>query len=191
VGYAISWLAVQTKDEAALADAARLHATAAPDPDFESALAGVALPNGWFLFVAKGSEHRLIGAPLLAVLSARWPCVACSVEEHVMVSIAAYWRGGARQWEVIHDAQQEIFHLDASGSPPAEYAALRNEKIAEQHEEGGADADVDMLFDVPLLLAKQLTGYKHDEISVVLDGVVPHVFEDLQPPASRPWWKLW
>ena len=38
---------------------------------------------------------------------------------------------------------------------------------ATQDEEGGADADVDCLFDVPLMLATALCGYRHDEVALL------------------------
>lgn len=63
--------------------------------------------------------------------------------------------------------------------------------MRDQQNEGGQDAAVDLVFDVPLLLAKELTGFKHDEQPTVFERA-PTAFRDLSAPMrGRPWWKVW
>jgi hypothetical protein len=143
--------------------------------------------GGWFLLIGNRCNHRLIDEDFLARLSSRWKCVACSVEEHVMVSSAALWEAGEPVWEVTHDAQDNIFHLASSGRLPEGFAATRDRVLREQEREGGQQAGVDLVFDVPLLLAKSLTGYKHDEPVEFLPTPPPGAFLDKR----RPWWKFW
>ena len=93
-----------------------------------------------------------------------------------MVSRATGWKDGQLRWSVTHDAQQDRLHLDVQGEPPPEFAAIRDQKLAEQ---AAGDSDVDYLFDIPVETARRLTGYRHDEDIPGLSGAV---FEVLAPP---------
>jgi hypothetical protein len=190
VGYSIAWIAAQTVDQLSLFGQAQVRPTDEPDEYFESPISGSALDGGWFLLVGQGCDHRLIDPSLLAALSARWPCVACSVEEHVMFSSAAFWRAGSQVWSALHDAQKGIYDLVASGQLPSSFAELRQSKFQQQEREGGQAANVDLIFDVPLLLAKELTGFKHDETPTSLAQPTPVAFID-ETASARPWWKPW
>jgi hypothetical protein len=50
-----------------------------------------------------------------------------------------------------------------TGAAPEPLTEIRQRLEAEQQEEGGEDADVDLISDVPLELAKSLCGFKHDD----------------------------
>jgi len=76
--------------------------------------------------------------------------------------------------------------MDPRGS-----AEVRDEYSAQQAAEGGAGAGVDYYFEIPLVVAKSLVGFKHDEQnhSMQSEG---EILEDLVAPPSRSsWWKLW
>jgi len=190
VGYSVAWIAVQTTDHTALFTEAGIRSTNEPDEAFESPIAGAALTNGWYLLVGQGCNHRLIGRALLSSLSARWPCVACSVEEHVMVSSASLWNAGHEVWSVSHDAQRGRFDLTAAGNLPAAFDELRRRTIREQEAEGGEKAGVDVIFEIPLLLAKEITGFKHDEEPTCLAHPAVAFVDEGSPPKG-PWWKIW
>jgi len=185
MGYSIAWIAVQTPNQASLFEQARVHPTDEADEYFESPILGAALNGGWFLLVGQSCDHRLIDPSLLASLSGRWPCVACSIEEHVMFSSAVFWRGGVQVWSAAHDAQKGIFNLVASGDLPSSFANLRQRTLQEQEAEGGQTANVDLVFDVPLLLAKELTGFKHDEEPTCLAQPTPIAFVDEASPVRQ------
>lgn len=76
-----------------------------------------------------------------------------------MVSRAANWKDGELIWAVTHDAQEGDEHLDVEGEPPAGFAAIRDRLAKQQEEEGG----VDFIFNVPVDIAKEITGYSHEE----------------------------
>jgi hypothetical protein len=190
VGYSIAWIAVQTPDQASLFERAQVRPTDEVDECFESPVSGTALNGGWFLLVGQGCDHRLIDRALLQSLSVRWPYVACSIEEHVMFSSAAFWHAGTEVWSASHDAQKGIFNLAVSGELPGSFDQLRESKFREQEAQGGPAADVDLIFEVPLLLAKELTGFKHDEAPTCLAQPAPVAFVD-QVQHRRPWWKPW
>lgn len=57
---------------------------------------------------------------------------------------------------------------------------------------GGQAAGEDLVFEVPLLLARELVGFKHDEAPTDPFESEPRVFEVIGETAlGRPWWKLW
>ena len=57
-----------------------------------------------------------------------------------------------------------------TGIPPEIYAAIRKDMEELQLAEGGDDAVVDYISEIPLDVAKSLVGFKHDEINPHLTG---------------------
>jgi hypothetical protein len=165
MGYAISWLAVRTDEPESLLSRLQLTRTGEEDELFEAPVSGGLLRAGWYLVVANDCAHRIVDGKTLAGLSEDHDLVACSVEEHVMVSTAAYWRSGQVAWAITHDSSRGIFDLEVSGTPPATLEQHKARCLAEQEQAGGQIANVDYLFDVPLEVAKDLTGFKHDEVT--------------------------
>lgn len=80
-----------------------------------------------------------------------------------MVSCAARWKDGIEIWCVTHDAQEGDEHLDIRGEPPTSFAAIRDRLTKQQEDEGGAD----FIFNIPVDLAKDLTGYSHEDSSEI------------------------
>lgn len=140
MGYSIAWLAVETEDHAALFEEAQVELTAEADPNFESPISGAELQGGWFLLVGQGCSHRLIDPGLLASLSRRSACIACSIEEHVMFSSCSYWRDGAEVWSVTHDAQKGIYNLETKGELPATFGPIRERTFREQEADDAGEA---------------------------------------------------
>ena len=58
--------------------------------------------------------------------------------------------------------EKGLYHLDVAGDPPPELASIRASVVVEQDAEGGEDADVDLMFDVPTELSLTLCGYRFD-----------------------------
>jgi hypothetical protein len=162
MGFSQSWLAVKGKPPVAVLDALGLRGTDRREELAESPIVGAELPGGWYLVVTNRSGHRLMCEPILERLSAGCEVVTGDVEEHVMVSIATGWKEGRKVWSVVHDAQRGKEHLETEGELPAMFGGIRDELRSKQQAAGGGDADVDYIFDVPVMLAKTLTGYQHD-----------------------------
>jgi len=150
----------------------------------ESAVVGADLPGGWYLVVANRSGHALMRDPMLARLSVGGEAVTCDVEEHVMVSIATGWREGRRIWWVGHDGQRDGAHLEAQGELPPAFAEIRDRSRAEQRTADAQQEGVDFIFEIPVQLAKSLTGYRHDEVTSWAEG---EPFEVLSERASTSW----
>jgi hypothetical protein len=193
MGFSLAWLAVRGIPYEAVLDRQGLASTAKFGDYAESPLS--AMPWGdWTLVVGRGCDHRIIGDANLARLSAGCEVVACSIEEHVMYSSSEFWSDGQRQWRVEHDAQHSIDHCSITGAVPEDYGPTRDHFAAQQEAEGGASADVDLYFEIPLVLAQTRVGFKHDEVNARdTDGKFSVLNEWARPQVSgtKTWWQFW
>jgi|SRR5262245_33082771 len=186
MGVSIAWLAVKARDPEALFEELQVRPTGEPDEHYESSVCGSAL-DGWFLLIAKRCNHRIVSDAFLADFSRSRDVIACSVEEHVMFSSAARWRDGRCTWSIAHDAQQGMLNLSTSGEPPEAFPQIRAKLLAKQESEGGTEAEIDFIFDIPLQVAKSIVGFKHDENTKWTDQATFEAYQDTR----KPWWKFW
>ena len=196
MGWSCSWIAVRGKPKAALLPELGLRPSGNYQDQPEAEWSGAALSDGWYLvFSARDCEPRQFKPSALAIVSRDCELVASSVEEHVMFCSSAYWNKGSRAWSIVHDAQRGIEHLAVDGSPPASYPSIRDRYLAQQDAEGGSTADVDLVFEIPLVIGVELTAFRHDQ---TFPKAEPRPFEalvmDVTTEAStrkKSWWKVW
>jgi hypothetical protein len=175
MGWSLSWAALKDGNLQTVCSALDLRATGKREEFAESKIVGAQLPTGWYVVQFDRSG---MGDRVLARFSRSGEVVCCFVEDHVMVSWASGWRKGNKVWSVVHDCEKGRFHLDIKGEAPAELKGIAERLIAEQQAAGGEKADVDHVYDVPAELAKELTGYRHDQD---IPGVSGDEFEVLDP----------
>ncbi len=192
MGFAISWLAVSGKDPQQVLQELQLHRTGETEEFPESPVSAVQLPGGWFLVFANRFDSPLVANGSLQQLSSGCTVISCQVEEHVMFSSATCYFNGKSKWHVVHDAQESIYHLSASGDLPPEFNDIYASLKQEQDDSGGDKSDVDYIHDVPVSLAKAVTSFRHDHD---IQGDSPEPFEVLASRSSsasaKPWWKIW
>lgn len=194
MGFSISWLAIKTEDLTGFFELAGVSPTTEADEWLESPISGGGWGQGWYLLQAQGCDHPMISGDSLSKLSALGEVIACSVEEHLMVSTAESWNQGSRNWRLIHNAQEGMYHLSADGDLPSHYASIKEELFSQQNSEGGEDADVDLVFEIPLEVARKLCGYKHDEDCTDWVPPGPVTFRSMTGVpefSTKPWWKFW
>lgn len=167
MGYSIAWILVRGKSKDDILAQLSLADTGQPDEANESPVSGAALPGGAYLVFFKDMAHPATQAANMARLSEGCEALGCQVEEHVMASAAFQYKDGAKVWDVVHLSEEGLYHLAVDGTPPALLATIHAEMKATQDEQGGADASVDCLFEVPLMLATALCGYRHDEATLL------------------------
>jgi len=198
MGWSCSWIAVRgANPDSVLSDLALTRTGEfweMPEEDWSYA----SLPNGWFIvFSARHCEPNQFKPASLARLSAQCELIASAVEEHVMFSSSSFWKDGKNLWSVAHDAQQSIYHIDAKGELPPWFATIEVNARESQDAEGGTKANVDLMFDVPLDVGAELTGFRHDQD---ISSLVEKPFEILHavvsqqvavPAMNKPWWKVW
>ena len=185
MGFALSWVAIKGKTRDAILGELRLRPTGRREEIPEAPLVGASSADGWYLIVAQGDEQELLGPSVIERLARGGEAVTCSVEEHVMYSEASGWRDGQRFWLVTHAGEDGPKDVAATGALPAAYAAIRDRLLAQQQAAGGAKAEVDYLFDIPVDLAQSLVGFKHDQMHHAFEA---QGFEELasttKPPAK-------
>jgi hypothetical protein len=163
MGSSTTWIAVEKATGAEVAAALGLRQTGQPAGDGHRGVVGAALANGWYVVVTSEAEDRLASAASLGKLSVSWTVLTGFLEDHVMASHCALWRSGKRRWKVDHKGEESSLHLVTSGKLPEEFAAIRDAAISQQEGEGGAQAGVDHVYEVPMALSRALIGFRPDE----------------------------
>lgn len=184
MGFSLSWLATKGKPSETVLAELELRATGDEAIAGDAPASGATADGGWYLIVLDGAEHQLIRPDVLERLSRGCEVLTCTVEEHVMFSEATGWRDGREEWRVTHRGEDGPVGLEARGNLPAPFPAIRDALTAEQEAEGGANADVDILFDIPVVLVKSFTGFKHDEGGLDGDTLAFEVLESTRSASS-------
>lgn len=161
MGFSISWIGVRGLDRETILERLELVDTGEADDENQAYLSWAQLPDGWTIIFSNGTDYA---EAKLATLSMGGVAVGCEVEEHVMYCRARGYREGAELWSITHDPENGIYDLTAKGDLPAAFPPIKARFIADQDREGGDEADVDMIFEIPTETAKAVCGYKHDEI---------------------------
>lgn len=160
--YSLSWLAVRGKVTDLILEELNLRRTGATE-SAPRTIAGVETGSGWYV-VIRNQDTELIQNAVLAEMSLECECVACFVEDASMVSSAVGWKHGKKIWFALHDGQEGPEHLSLRGEFPALFGPILDNARAQQKSESGKH-----LFEAPIILAQQLTGFRHDSPGVQFD----------------------
>jgi hypothetical protein len=168
MGYKITWCAVPENSADVFLTELGLSATDRTEEHPNSPVVMASLDTGWRLIYWRGHGEESVSDDRLAELSRSCEVIRVLVSETVMASSAESWRGGLRAWWISHEGDEDANRIDVAGKVPACYDEIRARLAKEQadDEEGG----VDFIFDVPIEVAKQVVGYRHDEGSEQLVG---------------------
>jgi hypothetical protein len=179
MGHSLSWLAARGKSAEAVRNELGLQSAGKPGKARRSLFTAAESDAGWYLVIAHRCEHRIISGSVVKGLSSGCEVLTCAVEEHVMFSEATGWRNGERVWSVTHrgDDERTKKTVSEAGAPPPEYSAIRDRLFRQQDAEDAAVAEVDFLFEIPVVLAQILTGYKHDEPSPAFPAQIFELLE--------------
>jgi len=171
MGFSITWCAIREASSQKLLDRFDLRPTGEAEEFPESLISMAKLDTGWRVL-----WYNEYGCPFLrpediGSISNEQEVPLCLVEEHVMASSAELWSGGKRKWWISHDGENGAKGLDTDGELPDCFPALKEQMEEAQRAEGGEEADVDYIFEIPLKVAQSLVGFKHDE-------ACPHLREE-------------
>lgn len=185
MGISLAWVAVESLS---VDEALRRLSLARTGKDCGYPFNGVsshALPGAWFLVAARGCDHRIVRPESMAALSAGCRAVACAIEEHVNFASTELWQDGQRVWHVQHEGDRDVENISKAGVPPPRYFEL----LATVEPGDSENLEGHFHMDIPLLLAKDLTGFRHDEDNPDIDSTPFEQLIDLAP--RRRWWRLW
>ncbi len=156
MSFALAWFAVQGIDKDVFLERAGFEDTGEVDEYFEEEHSGGELPGGWY--VAVSNDVGLLDPAKLTVWSAGGRLVAVVVHDDTANSLATEWRDGKQVWSVSHDGSEGGDRLDVEGVLPDVFEELKQEAAAV------AEEGVEAVFDLPLDLAAEVTGFRHDEM---------------------------
>lgn len=162
MGASMSWIAVKGCDREVALGELGFELKGQENTELDGRLNIATLPSGWLLFVAMRNLDVLF-RPNFVALSRHGAAVGCAIEEHVMFMEARGFEDGAECWRVTHNSEDGLYDLKIGGQPPAALAAIRERLFAQQDKEGGEDAGVDFISDIPVDLANEICGFRHDE----------------------------
>jgi len=160
VGFKISWLGFKGLSKSDVLGHIGFHDSGQPNDGNEAPFSLAQLPTGWSILFA--NDFTFGAAEHLRPLSVGCEIVACQVHEGIMYSAAHQASGGHDVWSIWHDNDVDLYDLNVSGQPPSFLSEVRSSRQAEQDAQGGKDAGVDYIFDIPVEVAFRLTGYRYD-----------------------------
>ncbi len=168
MSFALAWFAVQGIGKDDFLDRAGFTDTEELDEYFDQDHSGGELAGGWYVVVT--SELGLADPARFAQWSADGRLVAVVIHEDTANTLATEWRDGKLVWSVSHDGSDGGEELAVEGQLPEVFEELKQEAIAAQTElrtdADGEDEgeEVNFVFDIPLDLAAEITGFRHDEL---------------------------
>lgn len=183
MGVACSWIAVRTGDKAGLLRHLGLVETGElVQPGCEQSDMSIhQMENGWTIVFAE--DFGWASPEQTVDLSRFGTALGIQYEDRVDMEAAIYAaEGGKSLWSVTHANEPDRL-LDITGTPPRAFHAIRRVCEAKQAEDDG----VDWLAEIPLELARTLSGYSVTEDAiefVALDTAPPPIAPD--PAAERP-----
>jgi hypothetical protein len=185
MGISLSWVAVEAlpEDEALLrlSLVSTSHERAYPFKGITSH----SLPNDWLLIAAGRCDHRIANAVSMSSLSKGCRAVACAIEEHVNFASAELWQDGVRVWHVQHQGDEGNENISSEGKLPQRF----HELLTTVEPEDSENLDGHFHMDIPLILAKDLTGFRHDESNPGIDDTPFAELAEIN--TKRSWWKSW
>jgi hypothetical protein len=163
MGFSITWVAVREQAAPKLMERLALTPTGKTEEFPESLISTATLDTGWRVIWYNKYHCPFLRPEDLGDLSKHQDVLLCLVEEHVMASSSEFWSAGRRVWWISHEGEDGPKGLATDGDLPECFASVRRELEEAQRNDGGDDADVDHIFEIPLKVAQSLVGFKHDE----------------------------
>lgn len=162
MGFSISWLGFRGYE---IKEAAALFGREIGDSSeiFEAPVNAYASEKNWAIIILDPCSFPNPPQQYLVAISQGREVVIAHIEEHVMFARAELWRDGRNIWKVWHSGDKTVRDLHVTGDLPASFEALKQQCFSKQDEEDTKGSEVDFVFDLPLDLAAELTGFRHDE----------------------------
>ncbi|RAZ82633.1 hypothetical protein DPM33_34510 [Mesorhizobium hawassense] len=175
MGFSISWFGLRgygIKEAAALFG----REVGGSSEDFDAPVNAYRSDKNWAIIILGYCSFPNPPDSYLSAFSQGREMVVVHIEEHTMFARAELWSAGKNIWRVWHAGDKDVRDLHTTGDLPASFQSLRQQAFSKQDKE----SDVDYAFDIPLDLAAELTGFRHDE------GAPDRVFFELvEKPAQH------
>jgi hypothetical protein len=135
--------------------------------------------SGWSILWSEDEAFGQAARPSIAKLSEGADVYLCEVNETCMWSAAEAFRNGQSLWRITHAGDgEDRFDLTVAGNPPECFAGIRKALEQEQRED---DDTVDFIFEIPLAVAAEAHGFRHDQY---LEPATVEAFHILARPSA-------
>lgn len=171
----LAWFAVNGLAPEDFLDRAGFEDTGEADEYFDAEHSGGDLPGGWYVVVT--AQADLLDPARLTQWSEGCRLVAVVVHEDTSTSLAMEWRDGRQVWSAFHDGSAEKKQLEVEGNLPDIFDAIRQDLMAVQAEAASEGAEFDAGYDIPLDIAEDITGFRHDALGFDEDIPVFNLLE--------------
>lgn len=141
------------------------------------------LASGWLLVFVNGYKPEMGSDAELRALSADGEVVIAHVLDTVGMWSAAMWRDGSQVWRAAFDSEHGTETVEVRGVLPDIFAELL--RTVAPDDSGALEGHTHG--DIPLLLAKEITGFIHNASVPEVDAGRFRVLRSTRPPV--PWWK--
>lgn len=162
MSFALAWFAIQGVGKDEFLDRAGFTDTGEEDAYCDQDHSGGEIPGGWYVVLT--NDLGLADPGRFARWSAGGRLVAVVVHEDAASALATEWRDGRQIWSVSHDGSEGGDELAVDGQLPPVFEELRQEAVTAQADASGEGGDVNFVYDIPLDLAAEITGFRHDEL---------------------------
>jgi hypothetical protein len=158
VGFSTSWFGFRgcgIKEVAALVG----REVGSSSEDFDAPINAFCSDKNWGFIILDCCTFPNPPDSDLSVFSQGKEMVVVHIEEHTMFARAELWSDGNNIWRIWHSGDENVMDLHTTGDLPTSFEPLKQQAFSRQVKE----SDVDCVFDLPLDLAAELTGFRHDE----------------------------
>ena len=157
MGFNVSTVSIRGLPESDVHALLGLKSTGRSEEDPDSPVVAATLPSGWYLIYFNDHDH-----PDLGILAQQFPSVeflCCETSETVKYSAVRFWQSGKLKWSVVHDSSKGFDHLEIRGELPPTWSLIDQRLRTLQKAKAKG---VDHLFDIPVELARDITGFRYD-----------------------------
>lgn len=179
MGFRATWIAIPAAESSDVLTRLDLRETKQKDETNDAPFSGALVAGDWYIIFS--NEPTFADDLGAATLSNIERLIICTIDETSMVSISSEYRNGSKLWSIEHDAQIGDLHLEVQGAPPKALKPIRETFLKQQKSQDETGLLVDFLFEVPIELAANITGYRHDRVN--FDWGAPD-FKALAPVGS-------
>lgn len=118
----------------------------------------------WLIVIGDGFDHLGdVKRAQARKLSEEGEVIYFFTDDSAMAFELAMFDGGDERWAIAYDGGDGVATPAFAGKVPFEVRALLARLEKEQAKAGGPKADVDHIYELAPIYAKQLVGFRHDE----------------------------
>ncbi|WP_439636477.1 hypothetical protein [Oceanicaulis sp.] len=159
MGFNIGWIGVRSPERSDILDLLGVQDTYVHDEVNETPMSWAHLPTGWTILFFNTPDERFEQA--YTALAQTSDVIACVALETTMDCHVLRACRGKALWSLLYQAEQKHLGVQVGGTPPSCFQLIQQSLGEAQAVSDANGDDVDHLFEIPLQVAEQETGYAY------------------------------